>query len=241
MILASQTGVTQRQAPQTRAPQRLNNQRGFTLVEMLVVMAIFALIGLASYQVVSTMIDTETNSAKAQEKLERLQSAMFTIERDLRYIVPRAVRGLELQGTGTEMDGMPFYLISDGEMLDSEQDGLGFIRGSWTNPGNMFPRSELQPVIYRLRENRLERLSYPYVDQIANDPTITVLLDDVTELSFRFVGERAVNRQELNWLNDWQFAGTLPYLIEIRVVSEQFGEIVRVIAPNGGRFEESSS
>ena len=50
-----------------------NRQSGFTLVEVLVTMAIFAVIGIASYQVLSQMVSTEQQSSERRESLEQLQ------------------------------------------------------------------------------------------------------------------------------------------------------------------------
>ena len=67
-------------------------QRGFTLIEILIAMAIFTLIGLASTGLLTTVIDSNDISEERFAKLQLLQRAMITIERDLQQAVPRAVR-----------------------------------------------------------------------------------------------------------------------------------------------------
>ena len=67
-------------------------QRGFTLIEILIAMAIFTLIGLASTGLLTTVIDSNDLSSERFEKLQQLQRAMVIIERDIQQAVPRPVR-----------------------------------------------------------------------------------------------------------------------------------------------------
>ncbi len=68
-------------------------QRGFTLIEILIAMAIFTLIGLASTALLTTVIDSNGISEERFNKLQLLQRAMVTIERDVQQAIARPVRG----------------------------------------------------------------------------------------------------------------------------------------------------
>ena len=116
-------------------------QRGFTLIEILIAMAIFTLIGLASTGLLTTVIDSNDISEERFAKLQLLQRAMITIERDLQQAVPRAARV-----NGEKQD----VVMSGGETDDSDDDGIGFVRGGWHNPQLMLPRSTLQFFAYIL-------------------------------------------------------------------------------------------
>lgn len=100
-------------------------QRGFTLIEILIAMAIFTLIGLASTGLLTTVIDSNDISEERFAKLQLLQRAMVTIERDLQQAVPRAARV-----NGEKQD----VVMVGGETEDSDDDGIGFVRGGWHNP-----------------------------------------------------------------------------------------------------------
>ena len=82
---------------------------GFTLIEILVAMAIFTLIGLASTGLLTTVIDSNSLSQERFEKLQLLQRAMVTIERDIQQAVSRPVRAngekQEVVMAGGEVDG----------------------------------------------------------------------------------------------------------------------------------------
>lgn len=203
------------------------HQQGFTLVEVLVVVVIFAVIGMASFQVVDGMVNAESQSSEHQSELEQLQYAMLIMERDIRQMVARPVRGE--QGADHHQ-----YLTTDANLTNSDSDTLGFVRTGWPNPGDMFPRSALQPVVYRHTENYLQRLSYPYVDQVTDEPQVQNLLSGISNLSFRFVANRT--NDDPNWQEEWERSGWLPRAVEVVITTETYGEIRRVFAVNGGQF-----
>lgn len=198
-------------------------QRGFTLIEILIAMAIFTLIGLASTGLLTTVIDSNEISEERFAKLQLLQRAMITIERDIQQAVPRAVR---VNGEKQEV------VLAGGEMDESDDDGIGLVRGGWHNPQLMLPRSTLQPIVYRLRDNKLERLYSNYVDNvIGHEPKVRVLLEDVDSLKFEFVAPanttgNTVSNKEINWSESFKGTG-LPRAVAIEFVSKDFGRIRR--------------
>ncbi|HAS13919.1 MAG TPA: type II secretion system protein GspJ, partial [Idiomarina abyssalis] len=66
--------------------------RGFTLVEVLVTMVIFAIIGIASFQVLNQMVSTEEQSQKQRDQLERLQFSQLLMQQDIRQMVAKPTR-----------------------------------------------------------------------------------------------------------------------------------------------------
>lgn len=197
-------------------------QRGFTLIEILIAMAIFTLIGLASTGLLTTVIDSNDISEERFAKLQLLQRAMITIERDLQQAVPRAARV-----NGEKQD----VVMAGGEVDNSDDDGIGFVRGGWHNPQLMLPRSTLQYVAYRLNENRLERLYSNYVDNVIGyEPKVRVLLEDIESLKIEFLAtssnESLDEDEDLSW--NESFKGTaLPRAVAIEFVSKDFGKIRR--------------
>jgi general secretion pathway protein J len=200
-------------------PQSNNQSDGFTLIEILVAMAIFTVIGLASTGVLTSVINSDQLSSERFEKLEQLQRAMLTIERDILQIVPRAVR----------INGEPVSaVISGGEdVFDSDADGLGFVRIGWHNPQMLLPRSTLQAVGYRIREQQLQRLYGNYVDNVIGyEPKVKILLSDIEDFRVNFL----TDVEQLEKPEEWQetYSGaTLPLAISITIVSRTFGEIRR--------------
>ena len=203
-----------------------SHRRGFTLIEILVAMAIFTLIGLASTGVLNSVINSDQLSSERFAKLEELQRAMLTIERDILQIVPRALR----------VNGEPVSVVISGgeDVLNSDADGLGFVRAGWHNPQMLLPRSTLQAVSYRIQEKQLQRLYGNYVDNVIGyEPKIKILLSDLEDFRVSFLTEVEQLEEPEKWQESYSNAN-IPIAISITLVSKTFGEIRReFILANG--------
>jgi general secretion pathway protein J len=145
-------------------------QRGFTLLEMLVVFGIFAVIGAVSSQIVSRVIDNQQMMSERGARLAEIQRAMQIIQRDVLQLAPRPVRD-EL---GDPLD--PLRIGADGLME--------FSRFGWRNPLSL-PRSELQRVAYVTQGGDLFRVYWPVLDRAPGvEPTLQMLLSDVRQVEF---------------------------------------------------------
>lgn len=202
----------------------MKHQQGFTLIEILIAMAIFTLIGLASTSLLTTVIDSNELSSERFAKLQTLQRAMLTLERDIEQALPRQVR---INGETTSV------VLRGGEVDDSDADGIAFVRGGWHNPKLMLPRSTLQGVAYRLQNGEFQRLHHIYVDNvIGTEPKVRTLLTHITDLQIEFF-TLSDNDNDLNWKDS--YTGTvLPAGIAVTIDSEEFGQIRRVFALSGG-------
>lgn len=209
-------------------------QQGFTLVEVLIAIAIFAFIGVASTAVLTTVLDSDKLSSSRFDKLQRLQRAITIIERDIEQAVPRAVR-VDGEASETVMRG--------GDPDDSEGLAIAFVRGGWQNPQMMLPRSTLQSVAYRIRDGKLERLYTNYVDSVSGtEPKVRELLDNISEFKVQFIVDLDEDEEASNTLStnsdgmDWRdtFVGsTLPKAVAFEFVSKDFGKIRREFTISG--------
>lgn len=191
-------------------------KRGFTLIEVVIAIAIFSLLALGANSLLANVTKSNEVSAEREAKLEQLQRAMLIIERDFLQIQLRIPRTQAIENN---------LVITGGKFeFESEDDGIGFVRGGWRNPQLRLKRSSLQSVAYRLQENRLERLHTNYVDAtIGTEPKIRVLLEDITDFKVELLREI---KAELEW-SDTIPNVDLPYAIAITITSDVFGEIRR--------------
>ena len=194
--------------------------KGFSLIEVLIAIAIFALLSLTAYQVLQGVLRSGEISKEHSESLTKLQRAMLIIEQDFSQIVARNSR---------DESGDESRTISVGKSLfDSDDQGIEFNRLGWQNPLGLLPRSNVLRVRYRLKEGQLQRLYFLYPDLVAGqEPEVQVLLDEVEKLSFRFWNN--------GWQEKWQDAKKLPTGIEISFTSKQYAEIRRAFVVAAGK------
>jgi general secretion pathway protein J len=203
------------------------HHQGFTLLEILIAMAIFTLIGLASTGLLTTVIDSNDLSEARFDKLQALQRAMITIERDIQQAVPRPIR---VEGEMQEV------VMAGGETPGSDDDGIGFVRSGWHNPQLMLPRSTLQYVAYRLRDEKLERVYSNYLDNvIGHEPKVRPLLENIESFKVEFIAPSNNSEEGLKedkWSDSYK--GTaLPRAVAVEFVSKDFGLIRREFAIGG--------
>jgi general secretion pathway protein J len=133
----------------------MNKQAGFTLIELVIAIAIFALLGLASWTLFDGLVRMQQGTQAHERELRSLQRAVAVIERDLLHITEQ-----------------PIVL---------EQAALQWQRSHWRNPLDQ-PRSERQALVYRLDNDALWRESRGEGTLIVQRQK---LLEDVRHLSWR--------------------------------------------------------
>jgi general secretion pathway protein J len=157
-----------------------SRHHGFTLLEVLIAIAIFSVISLTSFTLFDTVLKGDESSKLRTQRNNELQTAFLIIERDLTQIARRTVR---LNGEAP----IDQFLKIDNDNAFSDGEGLAFVRHGWSNPGLLLPRSDLQALAYRLDDEKLARLHYNFVDAVnGEEPKTRILINDVTSLEFDF-------------------------------------------------------
>ena len=67
-------------------------QRGFTLLEVLIAIAIFALLAMATYRMLDSVLQTDRGQRQQEQRLRELTRAMAAFERDLLQVRARPIR-----------------------------------------------------------------------------------------------------------------------------------------------------
>jgi len=185
--------------------------RGFTLLEIMIAMAIFSLIGLASAQVLFSILTSDEVSQESAKELTAMQRSYQIIQRDVMQMAPRATR---IDGEEPKDN---FILTGEG-ILEGDGFAIAFNRLGWRNPAQMFPRGTTQAVGYRLLDNKLQRLHSLYPDQEGDvEPKVVDLLTDVEQLKFEYFGNK-------KWQKTWDKTD-LPQGIAFIVTTKKYGEI----------------
>ncbi|MDT0583651.1 MULTISPECIES: type II secretion system minor pseudopilin GspJ [Alteromonadaceae] len=194
-----------------------STQSGFTLLEVLIAMAIFALIAFGATQILTNVTDADEASEERFQSLQDLQRAMLVIERDFLQMVPRKTR---VEGEVTDT-----LIFAEEFLFDSDSGAIGFVRAGWHNPQLVLPRSTMQSVAYRVSEERLERLYSTYVDNsIGFEPKVRVLLEGVEKIEFEFLEK--FDTKEFTW-EEAESVQELPIAVAVIITSKLYGEIRR--------------
>ena len=188
-------------------------QQGFSLLELLIAIAIFSVVSLASFTIFDTVLRGDENSKIRSDRQNELQRAFLLMERDFTQIAKRSMR------VNGEAPSNSFLQTSDDSFLADEQ-AIAFVRNGWTNPGLLLPRSDMQRVAYRVVDETLQRLHYNFVDAVVGqEPKIRPLISQVTNLTFEFYDGS-------KWQDKWS-GSTLPQAIAIEIETEVYGLIRR--------------
>lgn len=189
-------------------------ERGFTLLELLVAIAVFAVMSAIAYGGLRAVLDARSHASLAAERLAELQLALAILGRDVEQAINRPIRDE----------------FGDREpALEGTEETLELTRGGWRNPAGL-ARSELQRVAWGLTEDALERRTWDVLDRTqGSTPRAQSLLSGVEELSFRY---RDASGQ---WQPYWPLAtvsgpeaSALPTGVEVRLETAQWGEITRL-------------
>jgi general secretion pathway protein J len=188
---------------------------GFTLLELLVSMSIFATLGLGAYKMLQTVADSHERVRSSADAFTGLNLAYSIIQRDFNQFAPRAVR----DEYGEVLPTIDF---------ENEDYIIEFTRRGWRNPAGR-QRSRLQRVAYSLdfEEETLTRHFWKVLDRAEDsEPISQLLLEGVTD--FRVTGfsgdESAIDREFI--LEDEEVAA--PLAMEVVISTNGLGESYRL-------------
>ncbi|MGH8445806.1 MAG: type II secretion system minor pseudopilin GspJ [Solimonas sp.] len=190
--------------------------RGFTLLEIIIVVAIFAIFAMLAYGGLDSVLKTRVSVETAQVRLAELQKAYIRLREDFQQVRNRPIR----DNYGDLQPGL----------RGADNAAVEFTRGGWRNPLSM-PRATMERAAYRLEDGALIRSSWRVLDRAQDSkPVDVVLLRDVTDLRWRFLD------QQREWQTQWpplssgatsSQAATVapPAGIEITLKTKDLGEL----------------
>lgn len=198
---------------------------GFTLVELLVAIFIFAIVSAIAMGGYNELVKQSDIASAGAARTRAVQSAVQRLVLDFTSLEPRPVR--EPLG-----DSVQPALRADAR--NSEQIAE-LTHSGWSNPAGV-PRSTLQRVAYRLEDNALIREYWVVLDRtLTGEPQRAELVDRVKRMELRFMD---TNR---SWHEQWPPLGysapdapqLRPMAVEITLELEDWGELKRIVEVAG--------
>ncbi|WP_419810663.1 type II secretion system minor pseudopilin GspJ [Bacterioplanoides sp.] len=225
---------------------------GFTLLEVMVAIAITATLGVGASQLLRSVIDAKSATEVTSEQLISLQRFNQVVSRDLEQYINRSVR----DNYGDEQASL---------LLDSGDYPLEFTRAGWRNsPVAQDPRSTLQRVAYRLESiddevcesakarllswgiaepeaDCLVRYYWQVLDRASDsEPVAQVVLEQIETLDIELLVEQqsqqqgeSAQAQGRDWQTSWPSTSqssdiSVPLAVRWRFELPRLGEIERI-------------
>ena len=194
----------------------MQRQRGFTLLELIVVVAIFGVFAAMAYGGLNSVLKSRVHIEQSLERTAEFQKAYMKLRNDFQVVRNRPTR--DAYG-----DAQPAFIVDrDGHVI--------FTRSGWRNPLGQ-ARSSLERVIYRYDGDKktLIRSSYRVLDQAQDSkPVDQVLLEKIDDVQWRFLSNTR------DWATEWPPRATIntsikpfpPLAVELTLRSKDYDEVV---------------
>jgi general secretion pathway protein J len=191
---------------------RPSRSAGFTLLEVLVAVTIFALLGMAAYSGLDAVLKARARLDDENRQWRALALLWVRLERDLSAAIerPARVRGSAPQAAFL---GEPVAVGEYAAQLELTRLGAA-------DTGDTPP----ERVAYRLREGKLEWLRWPALDSAPRAlPDVAVLLERVAELEISYRDSAGL------WTPRWPPNAniSLPTAVKVRLKLETGEQLTR--------------
>jgi general secretion pathway protein J len=190
------------------------SSRGFTLLELLVALAVFAVMSVMAFGGLRAVLNASESTQASASRLAAVQQAFVVIGRDAEQAQRRPVR----DEYGDVQPALRVGSVADRRLFELSRAG-------WSNPAG-HARSTLQRVAYRHEDGTLYRLYWPVLDR-AQDSAVQerVLLTGVNAVQVRVLDPDG------QWQTDWppvNGSDAAPRALEMVLELEDWGEVRRL-------------
>lgn len=193
-------------------------QRGFTLIEMLVALTIFALMSVLAYRGLTAVMQTREHLTEDNRRWRDIALTLAQLEQGMSLAVDRPVR---------DSGDQPLpALVGNPQALGIHDAQLSFSRmGAALQTG---VPADVQRHGYRLNNGTLEQLVWPVLDQAPrSEPAVHALLERVKRFELRYLDGTG------NWQPQWPLPGVvtaLPRALEVVLELDGGITVTRVFA-----------
>lgn len=195
---------------------------GFTLLELIIALSIFAVLSFIGYKGLSSLIQTKEHVEAEDDKWQQMLLFFDRVELDVKQAVNRPIRGSDGSLEPAWMGSLNYSGVYGAQLVfsrfgDSEQPGF---------------LMDTRRVAYRLHGGAIELLIWPSLDAAPNaKPEVFKVLPDVAQIAFNYltVDGRLVN----SWPENAAIANEkffVPSALQISIIFNTGETVTRVFA-----------
>ncbi|MEO8304430.1 MAG: type II secretion system minor pseudopilin GspJ [Betaproteobacteria bacterium] len=189
-------------------------QSGFTLIEVVIALAILALVAVLGYRALASLTDSEVRLTAEAKHWRDLDAFFARLEADMRESLPREVR----TGDGTEAAWVG----------NVDRNGNADLRFSRAGPEFAIEAGSAgQRIGYRMGDGAVQVLYWPRLDQPPSvSPRPYVLADGIVEFRVSYLDGRGA------WRTKWPAPGegAVPRAVKVAITLTDGGTIERWLA-----------
>lgn len=196
-------------------------QQGFSLLEVLLALLIFSVIGLATEGLVSSSIKYQEKVVTKTEQLEDIAEVALRMRSDFLQIINRSV---ELHDSTREA------------ALVGSSSSIRFTKSAWENPLES-KRPNYQRVTYVTSKNDLERAHSQWLDIADAEDVASKYFKNIKDVGFQYLNA------QMEWVPSWdsENIGRLPRAIKVFFSTTGFTDVERVFEIPSFETEEAES
>lgn len=192
--------------------------QGFTLLEVLVSVVLFAIMASMAYAGLNHIIRSSEQIKRSNQSMADLQFALFSIENDVLQLTHRSIRD--------DYGDSKNALVLTKESIELSRSG-------WQNFLQM-PRSSIQRVAYNVEDELLKRRFWLTLDRTLEQQAVSsVILNDVADIEFYLVDKSGKTHYEWpvnnNGLNTEKSETVALSYLAVVITTQQWGEISKFI------------
>lgn len=205
----------------------MKKESGFTLIEILIALAVFAILASITSSTLYYAFNTRTRVNEQSERLSALQLAISILQQDISQTAERAIRG-------NDMRLFPIFI--------GRPDYVEFTRDGDVNPGSIEKRSTLKRIALVCQNDSLLRRTWDTLDPFdRNTHADKVLISHLSDCHFGYLNQslQVFPEWRADAVNQDQNKESLPKAIQVNLNVKKLGELNLLFTIPGALYANS--